>query len=103
MRSGAATGSGEALIRAGQTPHGELDRTVRQLAPVLDRAHIGFLRIAREEIARPRPRRLARQGEGLAQKAVVTAATGGHPACEIARAERHAPNSEQGKTAPNIG
>src|SRR4051794_24489452 len=76
MRSSAATGSGEALVRARQPTHGEFDRAVRQLPPVLDRGHIGFLRIALEKIARPAARRFARQREGLAQKAVVAAAAG---------------------------
>src|SRR5689334_21572893 len=90
MRSGAATGSGEPLIRAGEPAHGEFDHAVGQFPPVLDRAHIGLLRIALEVVPRPGARRLARQREGLAQKAVVAAtavlalAAGGHPACEIA-------------------
>src|SRR5262245_5632333 len=92
------------LIGARRPPHGALDRAGRQLAPVFDRAHIGFLRIALEEVAGFAARGLARQGEGFAQKAVIApAAPAGHPACEIARAERHVENSETGNDRHNIG
>ena len=45
------------LICAGKPPHGEFDVAAGQLAPAFDLAHIGGLRVALEEVARPRPRR----------------------------------------------
>src|SRR4029078_581715 len=77
------------LIRARNAPHREFDVAAGQLAPAFDRAHIGRPRITVEEVARPRPRAVARQREGLAQIAVVRLAPGGHPAGEIAWTQDH--------------
>src|ERR1700722_417758 len=77
------------LIRAAQPPHREFDVAIGQFTPAFDAAHIGGLGIAGEEIARPCPRLVARQGECLAQKAVVQLAPAGHPVCEIARTRTH--------------
>src|SRR6478752_2148485 len=79
----------DALIRARKAPHREFDVAAGQFAPAFDRAHIGRLRITVEEVARPRPRAVARQREGLAQIAVVRLAPGGHPAGEIAWTQDH--------------
>src|SRR6478735_4482677 len=77
------------LVGAGQPAHGEFDGAIRQFAPAFDGAHIGGLGVAGEEIARLGPRLFARQGEGLAQIAIVRFAPAGHPVCQIARARDH--------------
>src|ERR1700723_2424453 len=77
------------LICAAQPPHREFDLAIGQFAPAFDAAHIGGLGIAGEEIARPCPRLVTRQGECLAQIAVVQLAPAGHPICEIARTRGH--------------
>src|SRR5205809_2894153 len=86
-----------ALIGAGKPAHREFDGAIRQLAPAFDRAHIGRLGIAVEKVARPRPRLVARQREGLAQIAVVRLAPAGHPAGQVARTEDQAVTPEPGR------
>src|ERR1700709_276823 len=75
---------GRELIRGCEPTHREFDVAAGKLPPAFDRTHIGRLGIAVEEVTRPHPRLVARQGKGLAQVAVVGLARAGHPAREIA-------------------
>src|SRR5882757_7993424 len=91
-----------ALIRTGKPSHREFDVAAGQFAPAFDRAHIGRLRIAVEEVARPYPCYVARQLEGLAQIAVVRLAPGGHPAGEITRTQNHVATPQKHMTMGSI-
>src|SRR6266850_7840831 len=78
------------LVGAAQPSHREFDVAIGQFAPAFDTAHIGGLGITGEEVARTDPRFVARQGEGLAQIAVIhILPPAGHPVGEIARARDH--------------
>src|SRR5450755_5165267 len=79
----------KALVGAWQPPHGEFDVATGQFAPAFDRRHVTGLGIAAEEVARLGACLVARQGEGLAQIAVIQLAPAGHPVGEIARAIDH--------------
>src|SRR5947209_13371403 len=78
------------LIRARQPPHREFDPPVGQFAPAFDTAHVGGLGITREKTAGLCPCLLTRQGEALAQIAVLRLPPCGHPVCQFARAKGHA-------------
>src|SRR5215471_2674580 len=76
-------------VGAAQSAHGELDVAGRQFAPAFHRAHIAGLRITGQEIARLRPRLLARQREGLAQVTVIGLPPCRHAVGQIPRAKGH--------------
>src|SRR3954453_8904378 len=92
-----------ALVGAGKPAHREFDGAIGQLAPAFDRAHIGRLGIAVEKVARPCPRFVARQREGLTQIAVVRLAPAGHPAREVARTKDHVVTPDTGRQAKYSG
>src|SRR4029079_12445636 len=83
-----ARGRNWPLVRAGEPLHGELDRAIGRFAPAFDRAHIGLLGIALQELARLAARHLARQRERLAQKTVIGPLAAGHPVCQVTRTDR---------------